>query len=89
VLRNEPFNISPDSPWAKLRDCTLNARFKDCSTISEIRHLSKMSCKKTGDILKYVFNATVRDEIQPIGKDREEFDKENSYFSYTKELKLS
>jgi len=74
---------------AKLRVCTLNSRFKDCSTVSEIRHLSQVSCKKIGDVLKYVFRTWVRDEIETIGKLVEEFNKDDSFFPYMREMRLS
>lgn len=56
----------PDSPGAKLRVCTLNSRFKDCTSISELRHLSEVSGKKVGEILRYIFSARVGDELGPV-----------------------
>ena len=79
----------PNHSLSKLRVCTLNSRFKDCSTISEIKHLSQVSCRKIGDILKYAFSASVRDEIESIGRAGEEFNAEDSYFPYMRELRLS
>ncbi|XP_015378261.1 PREDICTED: uncharacterized protein LOC107172489 [Diuraphis noxia] len=79
----------PDSSGAKLRVCTLNSRFKDCSSISEIRHLSEVSGKKVGDILRYIFSARVGEEIMKIGKEGEEVNQEDSYFPYMRELGLS
>jgi len=79
----------PDSSGAKLRVCTLNSRFKDCSSISEIRHLSEVSGRKVGDILRYIFSARVGEEILKIGKEGEEVNQEDSYFPYMRELGLS
>jgi len=79
----------PDSPYSKLRVCTLGSRYKDCSSISEIRHLSQISGKKVGEMLKYVFSARVRDEVEAIGRPGEEFNKEDSYFPYMREMRLS
>ncbi|KAL4082437.1 hypothetical protein QTP88_029904 [Uroleucon formosanum] len=79
----------PDSIGAKLRVCTLSSRFKDCASISEIRHLSKMSCKSVGEIFRYIFSTRIRDEIIAIGRPGEEFNKEDSYFPYMRELRLS
>lgn len=79
----------PESSRAKLRVCTLNSRFKDCSSISKIRHLSEVSGKKVGDILKYIFSTKVRDEILRIGREGEELSQEDSYFPYMREFGLS
>lgn len=79
----------PDSYGAKLRVCTLNARFKDCSSISEINHLQVMSGKKIDEIFKYIFCSRVRDEIINIGRTGEEIDKEDSYFPYMREMRIS
>lgn len=79
----------PDSHYAKLRVCTLGARYKDCSSISEIRHLSQISGKRVGEMLKYVFSARVRDEVESIGRPGEEFNKDDSYFPNMRELRLS
>lgn len=79
----------PDSKGVKLRVCTLNSRFKDCSSISELRHLSQISARKIGDILQCVFSVRVRDEIEAIGKEGEEFEKEDSYFPYMRGMRLS
>lgn len=79
----------PDSSGAKLRVCILNSRFKDCTSISEIRHLSEVSGKKVGDILKYIFSARVGEEILRIGKEGEEVRQEDSYFPYMREFGLS
>lgn len=45
-----------DSPGAKLRVCTLNSRFKDCASISELRHLAEVSSKKLNEIMKCILS---------------------------------
>lgn len=79
----------PESTGAKLRVCTLNSRFKDCSTISELRHLTQVSCLKLNDIMQYVFSSRIRDEILSLSRPDEEITKEDSYFPYMRELRLS
>lgn len=79
----------PSSQYAQLRVCTLSTRFKDCSSISELTHLSTVSSMKIGDILKYVFLARVRDEVIAIGREGEEISKPDSYFPYMRELRMS
>jgi len=48
-----------------------------------------VSCKKVGEIIKYVFSARIRDEIIRIGRAGEEINKEDSYFPYMREMRLS
>lgn len=79
----------PDSPNAKLRVCTLNSRFKDCASISELKHLADVSSKRLNDAMKYIFSTRVRDEIRAIGHGDEELEKSDSYFPYMRELRLS
>lgn len=79
----------PDSTGSQLRVCTLNSRYKDCSSISELRHLSQMTSLTIGRALEYIFFTRVRDEVVAIGRPGEEFEKEDSYFPYMRELRLS
>lgn len=79
----------PDTPGSQLRVCTLNSRYKDCSSISELRHLSQMSSLTIGKALEYIFFTRVKDEVVVIGRPGEEFDKEDSYFPYMRELRIS
>lgn len=82
----------PDFSTSKLRVYTLNARFKDCSSISELNHLSRVSSLKIGEILKLAFSVRVRDEVLGIGRPGEEFSQpvfEAFYFPYMRELHLS
>lgn len=78
-----------DLESSKLRVCTLNARFKDCNSISDLNHLSSLSGKPPKDILNYVFLTEVRDELIAISKIGEEFQYKYSYFPYMRELRLS
>lgn len=57
----------PDSTYVKLRVYTLNSRFKDCSFISELKHLADISARKLEDIMKYIFSTRIRNEVMAIG----------------------
>lgn len=83
------WNKFPDSLGVKRRVCTINARFKDLSIISELRRLSQISSKRVKDILHYIFSRIIRDEIMVIERSSEEIDQEDSYFPYMRELRLS
>lgn len=82
------WNKFPDSLGVKRRVCTINARFKDLSIISELRRLSQISSKRVKDILHYIFSRIIRDEIMVIERSSEEID-QDSYFPYMRELRLS
>lgn len=83
------WNKFPDAYGSQLRVCTLSSRFKDCSSISEIKHLSSVSAKPVNEIFKYIFSERTRDEVINIGKAGEEFSQDDSYFPYMRELRLS
>lgn len=78
-----------DSRFSKLRVCTLNSRYKDCSSLSEVRHLCKISAKPLPEISTYIFSARVRDEIEKLGESKEEPGKEDSYFPYMRDMPIS
>lgn len=79
----------PESEYAKLRVCTLNSRYKDCSSLSEIRHLSSMTALSISKSFEFIFSARVRNEIIGIGKEGEESAQVDSYFPYMREMQLS
>lgn len=83
------WNRFPDSEGAKLRVCTLNSRFKDCTSISEMRHLSKITCRPIRDVMRYIFSTKVKDEVDRITRPGEEGTNELSYFPYMREMRLS
>lgn len=79
----------PDSPYAKLRVCTLNSRYKDCSSLSEIKHFSDLTSLSIGDSFQFIFSTRVRDEVIGIGRPGEESAKANSYFPYMRKMRIS
>jgi len=83
------WNKFPNSYGAKLRVCTLNSRFKDCCSISELRHLSEVSSKEVTQILQYCFSIKLKDEILAIARPGEENIQYDSYFPYMKDMRLS
>lgn len=41
------------------------------------------------DVLKYIFSIRIRDEVMGIGRAGEEFNQDDSYFPYMRDLRLS
>ncbi|AEG25351.1 nucleocapsid protein [Vesiculovirus perinet] len=74
---------------ASLRYGTIVSRFKDCAALTTLAHLVKVSGMSVGDVMTWVLNQPVEDEVCRMMTPGQEIDKADSYMPYLIDLGLS
>ncbi|QKV49531.1 nucleoprotein [Bughendera virus] len=77
------------SRYACFRFGTLPSRFKDCSALTTLNHITRLTGLPIEQFMLWVFSTRMADELDQMSKPDEELDKDDSYIAYMREMGLS
>ncbi|AHB08861.1 N protein [Kolente virus] len=83
------FNKFKTSARASVRYGTLPSRFKDCSALTTLNHITKLTGLSIEQFMLWVYSNRMADELDQMAKEGEELDKGDSYVAYMRELGVS
>ncbi|AIL31432.1 N [Kumasi rhabdovirus] len=76
-------------PLSAVRYGTLPSRFKDCSALTTLNHITKLTGLAIEQFMLWVFSSKMADELDQMSKPDEELDQGDSYVAYMRELGVS
>lgn len=79
----------PEHPDAKIRICSISARYKDCAALTGIEYLRNLTGTAYGELMMWIFTPGPGTEISRIFKKGEEIDTNDSYLPYIASMKLA
>nr|QKV49545.1 nucleoprotein [Kanyawara virus]QKV49550.1 nucleoprotein [Kanyawara virus] len=100
LILHSPFNVAiaaidmfyhkfKTSRYACFRFGTLPSRFKDCSALTTLNHITRLTGLPIEQFMLWVFSTKMADELDQMSKPGEELDKDDSYVAYMREMGTS
>lgn len=83
------FSKFPEHEDAKLRVCSISARYKDCAALTGVEYLRNLTGTSYGEFMMWIFTQGPADDIVRLFKKGEEIDKADSYLPYIASMKLA
>ena len=79
----------PNHRYSVLRNATMACRFKDCELLDTLKEVIDVTGIERRELLSWAFEPRTFEEAQKILNSPDEFNREDSYLYYLKDLELS
>lgn len=78
----------PECEYARVRVCTVSARFKDCAALTGVEYLRGLLEIPFDELMAWIWTASVAKDLRQVFRKGEELTKPDSYLPYLASMKL-
>ncbi|WAK77077.1 MAG: nucleoprotein [Longquan Niviventer coninga ledantevirus 1] len=83
------FHKFKEHEFAIMRFGTLGSRYKDCSALTSLNHIKKLTGLSMEDFMLWIFTDSIADDLEQLAQPGQELDKHDSYAPYMRDMGVS